>query len=363
MNHSLTQLTDDTLIAQVKRLAQCERHATVALVAHLAEFDGRRLFLAEGCSSLFKYCTRVLHLSKHAAYVRIKAVRAVRRFPVILDGLASGDLNLTSIRLLAPHLTTENCAEVLEEARNCSRRQIETLVARLNPLPDVPAQIRKLPARILATAAAAEAPTTPLPTEPLSETPTRSVPVIAAPSRRDKVLPLAPERFKVQFTASASLHENLRRAQDLLRHRIPNGDLSQVFELALNALVERLEKERFAATDRPRKSRGVASGSRTIPAEVKRAVWMRDGGRCAFIDNQNRRCDETGFLEFHHLVPHGREGEATITNIALRCRAHNQFEAVLDFGPWIVREEKAPWGEAWSMRETAGPWSTLAGVG
>ena len=335
MNHSLTQLTDETLIAQVKRLVQCERQATATLVAHLAEFDGRRLFLAEGFSSLFKYCTRELHLSEHAAYLRIKAVRAVRRFPVILDGLASGDLNLTSIRLLAPHLTSENCAAVLEEARHGSRRQIERLVARLNPLPDVPAQIRKLPTKAPAPAVVPEAPAAPLLAGPL--------PATAAPSRRDEVLPLAPERFKVQFTASANLHEKLRRAQDLLRHRIPDGDLSAVFELALNALVERLEKEKLAATDRPRASRGVASGSRNVPAEVKRAVWKRDGGQCAFIGNQNRRCDETGFLEFHHLVPDACGGPATIANIALRCRAHNQYEAFLDFGDF-VRERPAPWG-------------------
>ena len=35
--------------------------------------DARRLYLAEGCSSLFTYCTEILHLSEHAAYGRIEA--------------------------------------------------------------------------------------------------------------------------------------------------------------------------------------------------------------------------------------------------------------------------------------------------
>jgi 5-methylcytosine-specific restriction endonuclease McrA len=159
-----------------------------------------------------------------------------------------------------------------------------------------------------------------------------ATPLCAAPSRPSEIRPLAPERFKVQFTASASLHDKLRRAQDLLRHRIPSGDLSQVFELALNTLIERLDREKFAATDRPRVGRGITPGSRAIPAEVKRAVWKRDDGRCAFV-GKDRRCNETGFLEFHHVVPFGRDGEATVENIALRCWAHNQYEAVLDFGP------------------------------
>jgi hypothetical protein len=65
---SLTHLTDDQLIACVRRHADNERSATVALIASLAEFDARRLYLGQGCSSLFTYCTQVLHLSEHAAY-------------------------------------------------------------------------------------------------------------------------------------------------------------------------------------------------------------------------------------------------------------------------------------------------------
>ena len=54
-------------------------------LALLAEVDARRLYLGEGCSSLFTYCTQVLHLSEHAAYHRIEAARAARQYPVILD--------------------------------------------------------------------------------------------------------------------------------------------------------------------------------------------------------------------------------------------------------------------------------------
>ena len=67
MLSSVTRLSDDALISRVKQLAAQEREATVALIAHLAELDARRLYLAEGCSSLFTYCTQVLHLSEHAA--------------------------------------------------------------------------------------------------------------------------------------------------------------------------------------------------------------------------------------------------------------------------------------------------------
>ncbi|MGQ0548284.1 MAG: hypothetical protein ACT4PY_01245, partial [Armatimonadota bacterium] len=91
---TVAQLSDHDLLARVKDLAQREREATVALIVHLAELDERRLYLAEGYSSLFKYCTDVLHLSEHAAYNRIETTRAVRRFPVLLEHLAAGCVTL-----------------------------------------------------------------------------------------------------------------------------------------------------------------------------------------------------------------------------------------------------------------------------
>jgi hypothetical protein len=73
--------TDRDLLAAVARAAADERHATVELLRLLAELDARRLYLGEGCSSLFSYCTQVLHLSEHAAYHRIEAARAARLDP------------------------------------------------------------------------------------------------------------------------------------------------------------------------------------------------------------------------------------------------------------------------------------------
>src|SRR5688572_21760727 len=106
----------------------------------------RGLHLAAGYGSMFAYCREALCLSEHEAYNRIEAARAVRRFPVILELLLEGAVTLTSIRLLAPHLTLGNHAEVLGPARGLSKAQAEELVARLVPAPDVVTSIRKLPA-------------------------------------------------------------------------------------------------------------------------------------------------------------------------------------------------------------------------
>jgi hypothetical protein len=361
---SMSRLADDELLAQVKHLVACERQATAGLIARLAELDARRLYLAEGCSSLFVYCTRVLHLSEHAAYGRITAARAVRRCgPVILERLAEGSVNLTAVGLLAAHLTPDNCRALLDAARHKSKRQVEELAARLHPQPPIPDSIRKLPTAKSEVAKSELASTDTLDARAADSLIPRGTATLelvsgtgndviahdamtvneaaaAAPprakagegSRPAVITPLAPERYKVQFTASATTCEKLRLAQDLLRHRVPNGDLAAIVDLALSALLRDLAKKKLGAVTRPRAQRATLRGSRYIPAAVRRKVWRRDGGRCVFVANNGRRCGERGGLEFHHVWPHGTGGVPALDNIELRCRAHNQYEAELFYG-------------------------------
>src|SRR5512132_1696812 len=140
-----SELSDGALAAEVTRLAGREREATAQLVAALGEFDARKLYLPAGCSSMFTYCMQVLHLSEHAAYNRIEAARTARRYPVLLQHLAAGNLTLTAVRLLSPHLTVANQQELVAAARHKTKQELEQLVARLRPQPDAPSTIRKLP--------------------------------------------------------------------------------------------------------------------------------------------------------------------------------------------------------------------------
>ncbi|HET7292011.1 MAG TPA: HNH endonuclease, partial [Vicinamibacteria bacterium] len=164
-------------------------------------------------------------------------------------------------------------------------------------------------------------------------------PALPPPARPAAVVtPLSPDRYKVQVTIGGDTLEKLRLAKDLLRHAVPSGDEAAILDRALNALLADLAQRKFAAAERPRPSGGTASGSRHIPADVKRVVWLRDLGRCAFVGTTGRRCIERGFLEFHHLHPHALGGRATPANIQLRCRAHNGYEARVDFGERLVPE-------------------------
>ena len=341
------ELSDRDLIAAVHHLAAAERGATAQLVASLAELDARRLYLAEGYSSLFTYCTQVLHLSEHAAYGRIEAARAARRYPVLLDRLEAGDLTLTAIGLLAPLLTPDNHQHLIDSSRHKSKRDIEHLVATLRPQPPVPSVVRKLPEappRHVDSAVPIATVVSPLPATPV---PPAEPTMTAREVRPAMVKSLDVERYKVQFTVTRDTFEKLRRVQDLMRHTCPNGDVGVVFGRALMMLLEHLERTKSAQVLRPRQPRGATVGSRHIPAAVRRVVWGRDNGQCAFVGTRGR-CTERGFLEFHHIVPFADGGSATVENIELRCRAHNQYESDQWFGtadPQVVRErpDSAGW--------------------
>jgi hypothetical protein len=336
-------LSDADLLARLDALAERGRDACVELVGHLAELERRRTYLAEGWGSLFSYCTGALRLSEHAAYTRIEGAKAARRFPVVLELLAAGSVNLTTVKLLAPYLTAENHAAVLAEAAGKSRRETEAIVARLAPLPDVPAFLRKLPVSpswAARSAAAAAAPSTP--------------PALHAGSTaRPVVAPLAPERFRVQFTVGKETHDKLRFAQDMLRREIPDGDPGTIFDRALTLLLEEVARAKMAVTATPQPDQVASPGSRHIPAAVKRAVWFRDRGQCAFVSRSGRRCKERSFLELHHIQPFALGGEATVGNIALRCRNHNAHEAELVFGPLDHQPCSAPMSATSSLASTS----------
>jgi len=306
---AVSKLSDGDLLVQLECAAAKERHATEQLIALLMEVDARKLYAKQSCSSLFTYCVKVLHFSEHAAYLRIEAARTARRFPVILDRLASGSVHLTAVSVLGPHLTAANHRALLDAATYKSKREVEQLVARVRPQPDVPAVVRKLP-----TSKPAANPAGPLAIDGAEAETALAPQSPAAPAiRPPEIKPLAPERFKVQLTVSRDTYDTLRQVQNLLRHTIPNGDLAAIFDRALSLLLADLSRTKFAAVSHQRPDGKAKPGSRHIPAAVRREVWRRDGGQCAFR-GQRGRCGETGFLEFHHVVPFVKGGASTCEN-------------------------------------------------
>jgi hypothetical protein len=194
----------------------------------------------------------------------------------------------------------------------------------------------------------------------------------AAPSQT-----LAPQRYRVQFTASQEYIELLETAKDLLAHAVPSRSIEEVHLRAMRALVSELKKRKTGATKQSSRPKGQVSSSerskesgaasdgspavatprqrgakatttprqrsakpsadprqrgRYVSRAVRRTVWKRDGERCTYVDATGQRCRETGGLELDHIDPHARGGPPTVANLRLRCRAHNALAAEHEFG-------------------------------
>jgi hypothetical protein len=148
-------------------------------------------------------------------------------------------------------------------------------------------------------------------------------------------------KFALHVTIGQETYDKLMRVTDLMRHRVPTGDLATILDAAVTALVRDVEKTKFAETSKPRDGDCASvSCTRHIPASVKRAVRKRDGNRCAFV-GPHRRCAATARLEFHHRIPFAQGGLATVDNLELRCRAHNKYDAELVFGRRAVDPKAA----------------------
>jgi 5-methylcytosine-specific restriction endonuclease McrA len=334
-------LPDDELLRRLSRLLSESRRVEWQLVAHIGEVDARMLYARAACDSMFVYCTEVLHLSGQEAYLRITAARAAREHPVLLAMLADGRLHLSGIAKLAPHLNAANGGKLLERAVHKTKRQIEVLLAEWAPRPDVPTSVRKLPERSLAVPTIVLASPAPPQAGPVAVRdqlgPDRVPPPAppAAPPARAVVEPIAPARYKVQFTATAALCEKLDRLKELMRTAVPDGDLARILEIAVGEALERREARRFAKTSKPRKTMAdvdTTSSSRYLPAPVRRAVHARDDGRCRYVDASGRRCGSRRQLEFHHVRPWALGGDRSTGNLHLLCRTHNASMAAHDYG-------------------------------
>jgi 5-methylcytosine-specific restriction endonuclease McrA len=157
------------------------------------------------------------------------------------------------------------------------------------------------------------------------------------------VTPLAPARYKVEFTASAELRDKLERLRALMRSSVPDGDLGAIIEEAVTEKLERLESKRFGKTKTPRKSlkeTKTSPSSRYIPAAVRRAVHKRDKSQCTYIAPNGRRCTERHRLEFHHAHAYGKGGNHSPSNVFLVCRTHNSYLAELDYGKAVIERHR-----------------------
>jgi 5-methylcytosine-specific restriction endonuclease McrA len=334
--------TARALSSRLADLLSREQAAMADFLVALADFDRRRLWEPLGYSSLWHYLHRELGLSKGTAHYRQVAAGLLARFPAVEAPLRDGRLCVTSVVELARVLTAANEAEVLPRFFHRSKQEAKEVAAELCPREVVPR-------RVVVTAASVqpvelEMQTAPLTQAPSTSTSTSTATPTATPTPAASqlaVVPLTADLRRLHVTVSRRFLEKLEAAREALSHAKPGADAEAILEAGLDLILVQQAKRR-AQVERPRKAKAPPGETTSIPAEVRRAVWARDEGRCQWRLESGDKCGSTHRPELDHIQPKGRGGPSTVANLRVLCGPHNQLAARLAYGErWMRRYRRS----------------------
>ena len=389
---TVSALSNRRLLQQLKHLTAVEHQLEIVVIDHLRELERRRLYLSLGCSSLFDYATRELGYSEAAAWRRIKAMRLCREVEGARERMRDGSLTLNSAALL------QNAFDRQERKRSGGGRgaqvSVRPAVAPNGSAPDGGASSRVLGAPAQTGERAEEPQAAPVLdssarqalVEQAAGKSTRQVekllagvdPELTAPA--DRIRPLGEERWELKAVIDDDCRRGLEQLKGLLSHVDPHLTLGQLVERVVREAVERHDparppRGRRAATSAPKGAAGIGASAarrtampagvttspakvrvdsgrraasversapaartaasapkpessvrrRAIPAAIKRQVWERDRGCCSYVDRDSgRRCGSRHLLQVDHVVPYALGGSADPDNLRLLCAAHHR---------------------------------------
>jgi hypothetical protein len=434
MRSKIQPVSDQALLQSVRQHVQAGLTSLVELLRCLQQVEVRSLHLSQGFSSLFAYCCS-LGFSEGESWRRVAAARLLLRCPEALCALQSGTVHLTGISMLYTFAKKNPQADVkalLREMERKGKKEIDVLLAKHSAAKSAPRRPTLKPvARYKAGSntdvdrpvekkstsefAAPIFPPTASDTRPIDsgnkaelssslerpkaglqqnlkqhsqrEAPPESTSGTASIPFTLVSDPIPPAQsssevvFELRATLDASAKADLDAIQNLLRHRIPAGDLNDVLKLVLREAAERLRAKKACTlrlkreSDKPPKTKApigatihptaVSRGEgtiatvetvttvgtnrteestdpspargRAIPRAIRRAVFQRDQGKCTWKGANGQGCRATAFLEYHHREAFALGGAHSTDNIALLCRAHNQLEGVQIFGEAACR--------------------------
>lgn len=307
----LSTLPNPVLLTALKRLVDDERKITLSLIAHLREVERRMLFAEHGYASLFEFAVKHLGLSEGSAHRRIAAMRLTRDLPEAKSSLESGALSLSNAARMQVALRTESKHKGAPVAQ-AQKRELLALVSGKSQKECETTLLEKLPS-------------------------------LSAPANQERSRLLTPERTEIRMVVSSETLQKLERLKELLAHRLPGANYTELLEHLATQAIEALEKKR-GIVETPHPAAGqteiVRSGDAhrapsrgQIPAALRRAVWNQAEGTCEFPG-----CRSRYRLEIDHRIPLAQGGTHQPENLRLLCRIHNAFEARRLLGEMKMRK-------------------------
>ena len=345
----VSSLRDAALLAGIKPLLATEAAVTAELLARLAVIQQRRLFAAAGHPSMYDYCVQELGLSEDAALRRLNASRLAASRPVFFDAIADRRLTLSSLLLLTSYVGAASAEELVSGLAHKSLAQSREWLARRFPLHVIETRVEfvsrngeRQSVELGATVGSNDdsalgqvALTRPALME------SNEVSDSTEPLPGSHVWPLSAEYVAYQFSAHRKTHELMMRAMALLGHDIAVNDVEAVIARGLEALVRELEKRKHGLHTDARTSATDETTTRHIPSAVRAQVFERDGGQCAFMTDDGKRCECREALQYDHVLPRSQGGRTSTDNLRLLCPAHNQYEADRKLGRAFMNAKRA----------------------
>ena len=323
----LSHLKNDQLLKDFSLAVLKEREAIADVISYLCHIWERKLYAKLGYSSLFNFLIEKHQYSKAAAYRRIQAAKLVQRDPRVLEYLKSAKLNLTTLGQIEPHAVGEKKDFLIQAALGKTKEEVEALLVSFSHKVDSHRdKIRRLP--ILNAGSAAELKCVELKqADLLSET--KKQEKKPERSQEESVIPREADirRVKIEFVANESVAGKIERAKQILRHKYPKGKLEDIFNEALDLLLEKKDPMRQIKRDSSRYTLGMTKKTRYIPKAVQREVYTRDQARCSYKSPEGKQCGERNFLEFDHIHPWALGGKTEINNLRLLCATHNKLRS------------------------------------
>jgi hypothetical protein len=128
--HTTEELSTERLEAELVDLAQRLAAGTYELLRLVGEYDARGAWASWGALSCVAWLADLCDIERATAASYVRVARAMRRFPSLDRAMRDGSVSYAKARVLAAHLTAENCDDLIAIATVTPAGRLGAAIAR-----------------------------------------------------------------------------------------------------------------------------------------------------------------------------------------------------------------------------------------
>ncbi len=275
-----------------KSISQEIAKKEVDLILILKDVIKYEVYRAYKYPNLFKYLTLSHGMPEWRAYEISTVTKAAMKFGKLEKALLCGKISVSKARRIAPVLDENNIDVWMKKARLNSHRDLEKLVAGLNP----------------------------------------------EVSLYESARYVSENQIELKLVISEKDYEDFKGLQDILCQKTQKvinlkGTLNHAVKETLKRVdpLQKAERAKKRLLNQPTETQIPGTCTKPIdrpkiPAEIFHQVIRRDRARCQESHPNGEKCGETRWIDFHHINPVHQGGLNTLKNLTILCKGHHQLE-------------------------------------